>query len=322
MKAIGQHGDDLEIRELDAPEPGCGEVRIRVAAAGVNRPDILQRKGQYPPPSGASKILGLEVAGWVEQTGPAVWDLREGDPVCALVAGGGYAELCVAPAVQCLPVPAGLDVADAAALPEAVFTVWANLFEAAGLLPGERVLIHGGSSGIGTTAIQMARARGAEVYTTAGSAERARRCEDLGAARAADHRDEDFVQVFRNATEEKHPMDVVLDLVGGEYVAKNLSLLRQAGRHVSIGVMGGPEATIPIFHVMQRRLVLTGSTLRGRPVPEKGRLRDEVRNHVWPWVESSLIRPQISHRLPLEDARDAHALLERSEHFGKVLLQV
>jgi NADPH:quinone reductase len=322
MKAIGQHGDDLEIRELDAPEPGCGEVRIRVAAAGVNRPDILQRKGQYPPPSGASKILGLEVAGWVEQTGPAVWDLREGDPVCALVAGGGYAELCVAPAVQCLPVPAGLDVADAAALPEAVFTVWANLFEAAGLLPGERVLIHGGSSGIGTTAIQMARARGAEVYTTAGSAERARRCEDLGAARAADHRDKDFVQVFRNATEEKHPMDVVLDLVGGEYVAKNLSLLRQAGRHVSIGVMGGPEATIPIFHVMQRRLVLTGSTLRGRPVPEKGRLRDEVRNHVWPWVESSLIRPQISHRLPLEDARDAHALLERSEHFGKVLLQV
>jgi putative PIG3 family NAD(P)H quinone oxidoreductase len=322
MKAIGQHGDDLELRELDAPEPGCGEVRIRVAAAGVNRPDILQRKGQYPPPSGASEVLGLEVAGWVEQTGPAVWDLREGDPVCALVAGGGYAELCVAPAVQCLPVPAGLDVADAAALPEAVFTVWANLFEAAGLLPGERVLIHGGSSGIGTTAIQMARARGAEVYTTAGSAERAKRCEDLGAARAADHRNEDFVQVFRNATEEKHPMDVVLDLVGGEYVAKNLSLLRQAGRHVSIGVMGGPKATIPIFEVMHRRLVLTGSTLRGRPVPEKGRLRDEVQNHVWPWIESSMVRPQISHRLPLEHAREAHSLLERSEHFGKVLLQV
>lgn len=322
MKAIGQHGDDLELRELDAPEPGCGEVRIRVAAAGVNRPDILQRKGQYPPPFGASEILGLEVAGWVEQTGPAVWDLREGDPVCALVAGGGYAELCVAPAVQCLPVPAGLDVADAAALPEAVFTVWANLFEAAGLVPGERVLIHGGSSGIGTTAIQMARARGAEVYTTAGSAERAKRCEDLGAARAADHRNEDFVQVFRNATEEKHPMDVVLDLVGGEYVAKNLSLLRQAGRHVSIGVMGGPKATIPIFEVMHRRLVLTGSTLRGRPVPEKGRLRDEVQNHVWPWIESSMVRPQISHRLPLEHAREAHSLLERSEHFGKVLLQV
>lgn len=320
MRAMVVTEGQLALEEVETPEPQEGEVRIRVVAAGVNRPDLLQRAGKYPPPPGASPILGLEVSGEVDAVGSAVWDLEIGDQVCALLAGGGYATHAVAPAAQCIRVPETVDLPEAAALPEALFTVWANLFDAADLRPGERVLIHGGSSGIGTTAIQMARLAGAEVYTTAGTEERARRCEELGANLAVVYRNQDFVEKIRDHLEDSHPLHVVLDLVGGETLRKNLSLLQLGGRHVSIGVMGGSEATIPIFEIMRRRLKLTGSTLRSRSVGEKGRLRDALLERAWPWVESGRLRPQISHRLALSQAGRAHQMLQSSEHFGKVIL--
>ena len=303
------------------PEPGPGEVLIRVRAAGVNRPDALQRRGRYPPPPGVSDIPGLEVSGEIAQIGSEVsaWEL--GNPVCALLAGGGYAQWCVAPAVQCLPVPPGVVLEDAAGLPETVFTVWTNVFERGGLREGQTLLVHGGSSGIGTTAIQMANAFGARVITTAGTDERCRRCEELGAKAAINYRTEDFVERINEVTSGEG-VHVVLDMVGGDYVARNIACMAEGGTHVSIAGLLGHTATVPIFVMMRKRLTLTGSTLRAQPIEEKGRLAEALREHVWPKFESEAIRPIISHRFPLEEAAEAHRTMEASQHFGKILLTV
>jgi NADPH:quinone reductase len=305
----------------DVPAPGSREVLIRVEAAGVNRPDVLQRKGHYAPPPGASDIPGLEVAGRVVACGPSVTRWRVGDSICALVAGGGYAEYTVAPEEQCLPIPAGLTAIEAAALPEAFFTVWTNVFERGRLTAGERLLVHGGSSGIGTTAIQLARAFDAVVYATAGSAEKCRACEALGAARAINYREEDFVDVIRTATDGRG-VDVVLDMVGGDYVARNLSVLATDGRLVQIAFLKGSTATIDLGDVMRRRLTITGSTLRPRSPAEKGAIAAALKERVWPLLASGAIRPVIHAVVPLEGAAAAHRLMESSEHIGKIVLEV
>jgi putative PIG3 family NAD(P)H quinone oxidoreductase len=307
--------------ERPQPVPAAGEVLISVAAAGVNRPDVMQRRGQYAPPPGASDIPGLEVAGRVDDVGSGVSDWRVGDHVCALVAGGGYASSCVAPAPQCLPVPAGMSLTSAAALPETFFTVWTNLFERGRLASGESVLVHGGSSGIGTTAIQLARAFGARVFATAGSAEKCAACERLGAEVAINYRDTDFVAVVQNSTGGRG-VDVVLDMVGGEYVARNLDALAVDGRLVQIAVLGGPRAQINMLPILQRRLTVTGSTLRPRSVAEKGAIARALRARVWPLLESGAVAPVIHQTFPLEDAAGAHRLMESSQHIGKLVLLV
>jgi NADPH2:quinone reductase len=307
--------------DLPVPEPRPGEVLIRVAAAGVNRPDVLQRLGRYSPPPGVSAIPGLEVAGTIVGTGPQVTSWATGDRVCALLAGGGYAEYCVAPAPQCLPVPEGLTPIEAAALPEVVFTVWTNVVERGRIGAGESILIHGGSSGIGTTAIQIARARGARVFATAGSEEKCAACVALGAERCINYRDTDFVGALRDATDGRG-VDVVLDMVGGDYLQRNLDLLAQDGRLVQIGLLGGAKATFNLGIVMQKRLTITGSTLRPRPVEEKGRLAREVREHVWPLIAGRTVRVPVHATFPLEAAADAHRLMEASGHIGKLVLQV
>jgi putative PIG3 family NAD(P)H quinone oxidoreductase len=320
----------VEIREPGGPEvlvpaerprptAGAGEVLIKVAAAGVNRPDVMQRRGHYPPPPGASDIPGLEVAGTVEDVGAEVTDFRAGDRVCALVAGGGYAEYCVAPAPQCLPVPAGMTLEDAAAMPETFFTVWTNLFERGRLKAGETTLIHGGSSGIGTTAIQLARAFQARVFATAGSETKCEACERLGAVRAINYRDTDFVAAIRDLTAGQG-VDVVLDMVGGEYVARNLELLRMDGRLVQIAVLGGPRAQINMLPILQKRLTVTGSTLRPRSVAEKGAIARALQQHVWPIVESGAVAPVMFQTFPLRDAAAAHRVMESGEHIGKLVL--
>jgi NADPH2:quinone reductase len=301
------------------PRPGPGEVLIKVAAAGVNRPDLLQRAGHYPPPPGAPDIPGLEVAGEVVAVGEGVRDWPVGSTTTALVAGGGYAEYCVAPAPQCLPVPRGLDLPEAAALPETFFTIWTNVFERGRLQPGETLLVHGGSSGIGTTAIQMARAHGARVLVTAGTPEKCAACVGLGADRAIDYRKEEFVDAVREATSARG-VDVLLDMVGAPYLARNLACLAAEGRLVQIGVQQGSKAEIDLAHVMQRRLTVTGSTLRPRTVDEKGRIANALRERVWPHVEAGKIRPIIHARLPLAEARDAHRIMEASAHIGKLVL--
>lgn len=301
------------------PEPGPGEVLVRVAAAGVNRPDLLQRAGHYPPPPGASDIPGLEVAGTVAALGEGTSGWRVGDPLTALVAGGGYAEYCAAPAPQCLPVPRGLDFAEAAALPETTFTVWTNVFERGRLSPGETLLVHGGSSGIGTTAIQMARAFGARVLVTAGTPEKCAACLALGAERAIDYRREDFVAGVREATGGRG-VDVVLDMVGAPYLARNLECLAVEGRLVQIGVQQGPKAELNLLTVMQRRLTVTGSTLRPRTVAEKGAIAAALRERVWPKIEAGAIRPVLYARLPLAEAREAHRIMEAGVHIGKLVL--
>lgn len=311
----------LSLVERPVPAPGPGEVLIDVAAAGVNRPDVFQRRGGYAPPPGASDLPGLEVAGTIVACGPEVRRWREGDEVCALLAGGGYAAYVVAPAGQCLPRPAGLSMVDAAAVPETFFTVWANVFERGALVPGESLLVHGGSSGIGTTAIQLAARQGATVYATAGSPEKCAACVALGAARAIDYRQADFVEVLREATGGRG-VDVILDMVGGDYVAKNLSLLAEDGRLVQIATLQGAKATIDVGLVMRRRLTLTGSTLRPRPVAEKARLAAALEAHVWPWLESGAVRPQVFRTFPLAEASAAHALMESSAHIGKIVLTV
>jgi putative PIG3 family NAD(P)H quinone oxidoreductase len=311
----------LSLVERPVPAPGPGEVLIDVAAAGVNRPDVFQRRGGYAPPPGASDLPGLEVAGTIVACGPEVRRWREGDEVCALLAGGGYAAYVVAPAGQCLPRPAGLSMVDAAAVPETFFTVWANVFERGALVPGESLLVHGGSSGIGTTAIQLAARQGATVYATAGSPEKCAACVALGAARAIDYRQADFVEVLREATGGRG-VDVILDMVGGDYVAKNLSLLAEDGRLVQIATLQGAKATIDVGLVMRRRLTLTGSTLRPRPVAEKARLAAALEAHVWPWLESGAFRPQVFRTFPLAEASAAHALMESSAHIGKIVLTV
>jgi putative PIG3 family NAD(P)H quinone oxidoreductase len=301
------------------PVPGPGEVLVRVTAAGVNRPDVAQRQGRYAPPPGASDIPGLELAGTIESLGESVDGWTVGDRVCALVSGGGYAEYCVVPAVQCLPIPKGLDAVQAAALPETFFTVWANVFERGRLRAGEALLVHGGTSGIGTTAIQLARAFGARVLATAGSPEKCAACEALGAERAIDYRREDFVDVVRQATGGRG-VDVVLDMVGGAYIPRDLEALAPEGRLVLIAFLGGPKVEVNFLPVLQRHLTITGSLLRPRPVEEKGRLARELREKVWPLLESGRVRPMIDSAFPLERAADAHRRMESGAHIGKIVL--
>jgi NADPH2:quinone reductase len=307
--------------ERPKPVPGDGEVLIKVGAAGVNRPDIFQRLGRYPPPPGASDIPGLEVAGTIEQLGPHVSDWRVGDEVCALVAGGGYAEYCAAPAPQCLPVPRGLDLAAAAAIPETFFTVWTNVFTRGRLQPGESLLVHGGSSGIGTTAIQLARARGSRAFATAGSAVKCAACERLGAERAINYREADFATVVRELTGGRG-VDVVLDMVGAEYFARNIEALAVEGRLVEIATLHGVKAELNIQLIMQRRLTVTGSTLRPRPVADKGEIAAALRQHVWPLLESGAVAPIVHATFPLRDAAEAHRVMESGVHIGKLVLVI
>jgi putative PIG3 family NAD(P)H quinone oxidoreductase len=307
--------------ERPRPAPAAGEVLIKVAAAGVNRPDVFQRRGRYPPPPGASDIPGLEVSGIVDELGADVRDFHVGDAVCALVAGGGYAEYCAAPAPQCLPAPRGLDLVSAGAIPETFFTVWTNVFERGRLQAGESLLVHGGSSGIGTAAIQLARARGARVLATAGSPEKCAACERLGAERAIDYRREDFLAVVRELTGGRG-VDVVLDMVGGDYFARNIDALALDGRLVEIATLHGVKAELNIPTIMQRRLTITGSTLRARPVADKGAIARAVHQHVWPLIESGAVKPVIYATFPLRAAADAHRMMESSVHIGKLVLTV
>jgi putative PIG3 family NAD(P)H quinone oxidoreductase len=301
------------------PVPGSGEVLIEVAAAGVNRPDIMQRRGHYPPPPGASDIPGLEVAGTIIAVGAGVPKSHVGERVCALVSGGGYATRCVAPFPQCLPVPGALDLIHAAALPETFFTVWSNVFDRGRLRAGELALFHGGSSGIGTTAIQLAAARGARVFATAGSDDKCRACERLGAERAVNYRQDDFVAAIMSLTDGRG-VDLVLDMVGGDYVGRNLNVLAVDGRLVQIGLMQGQTASVDFRKILNRRLTITGSTLRPRPVAEKGAIAEALRREVWPLLESGRVRPIVHATFPLADAAAAHALMESSQHTGKIVL--
>lgn len=303
------------------PRPQPGEVLIQVAAAGVNRPDMLQRAGGYAPPPGASDIPGLEVAGTVAALGEGVTGWQVGDPACALVAGGGYAEFCAAPAPQCLPVPKGLDMVQAAGLPETFFTVWSNVFDRGRLKPGESFLVHGGSSGIGTTAIQLAHAFGARVFTTAGSPEKCEACRKLGAELAIDYRTEDFVEAIGAATEGKG-VDVILDMVGGDYVKRNLKILAVEGRLVQIAFLKGSTVELNLAHLMVKRQTLTGSTLRPRPVADKGAIAASLREKVWPLIEGGRIKPLVHATFPLARAAEAHRLMESSAHIGKIVLTV
>ena len=321
---ITQPGDPdvLQPAQRPIPEPSSGELLIRVAAAGVNRPDIMQRLGKYPPPPGASDIPGLEVAGTVaeiaaEGDNASRWTI--GDRVCALVAGGGYADYCAAPIRHCLPVPDGMDFVTAAAIPETYFTVWTNLFERGQLHRGESALVHGGTSGIGTTAIQLGRAFGATVYATAGTDEKGAACERIGAARAINYRTSDFVAVVRDLTHGRG-VDVVLDIVGGEYLQKNVDCLAMHGRLVQIGLQGGAKAQVNLATLMQRRLTITGSTLRPRTVAEKGAIARDLENHVWPLLATRQVAPVIHKTFPLTAAADAHRLLESGAVIGKLVL--
>ena len=310
------------------PVPGPGEVLIRVRTAGINRPDILQRQGAYPPPAGASDLPGLEVAGEVVAVGPAGpavpeamrWTCKVGDRVTALLAGGGYAEYATAPAVQCLPVPQGMGWAEAAGLPETFFTVWTNLFQRGGLKPGETTLIHGGSSGIGTTAIQLASAFGAAVFATAGSDDKVKACADLGCTRAINYRTEDFAEVIKASPQKG--VDVVLDMVGGPYFAKNLDLLNIDGRIVYSAALKGGKVELDIGKMMRKRAIVTGTTLRPRSPVEKGWIAAELKAKVWPLLDSGRIKPILYRTFPLAEASKAHALMETSEHIGKIVLTV
>ena len=300
--------------------PAVGEVLIAVAAAGVNRPDALQRKGHYPPPPGASDIPGLEIAGTVAAIGLGVHHLKVGDEVCALVAGGGYANYCVAPEPQCLPVPKGFSMVEAAALPETFFTVWHNVFERGHLRAGESFLVHGGSSGIGTVAIQLAKAFGAgAIFATAGSRDKCNACEKLGATRGIDYKHEDFAQVVKEATANRG-VDVILDMIGGEYIHKNLSILAVEGRHVSIATQRGVTAEVNFVQIMGKRLTLTGSGLRPRSVEEKGAMAAALLQKVWPLLDAGKVKPVIFRTFPLADAAGAPQLLETSSHIGTSVL--
>jgi NADPH2:quinone reductase len=326
MKAIeiSSYGAPEVLVPTERPDPvaGPGEVLIRVAAAGVNRPDVLQRKGMYPVPPGASDLPGLEVAGVVVSgdAGPmAAAGLSVGDCVCALVAGGGYAELCVAPVAQCLPVPAGLSDIEAASLPETFFTVWSNVFERARLQPGETFLVQGGTSGIGVTAIQLAKAAGATVIATAGSDDKCSACLGLGADHAINYRQTDFVEEVKRITAGRG-VDVILDMVAGAYVARELKCLAEDGRLVIIAVQGGVEAQIDAGMVLRRRLTISGSTLRPRPVAFKGAIAQALRKTVWPWLETGRVKPVIHQVFPATEAAKAHALMESNQHIGKLVL--
>jgi NADPH:quinone reductase len=312
--------EELALVERPVPRPGPGEVLIRVAAAGVNRPDILQRRGLYPPPAGAPDILGLEIAGVVVETGEGSEQLL-GQQVCALVAGGGYAEYCVAPEGTCLPVTPSLSLVEAAAMPETLFTVWSNLFERGFAADGDWVLVHGGTSGIGTMAIALGRLFGIRVIVTCGTRGKCARAMELGATAAVNYRDEDFVKVVRELTNGRG-VNVVLDMVGGDYLPRNLAALADDGRHVSIAFQRGPKAEIAIAEVMRRRLTLTGSTLRPRPIEFKTMVADEIARTVWPYTVGGRLKPVIDSTFPLSEAAAAHARMEAGEHVGKIVLEI
>ena len=301
------------------PSPGPGEVLIHVAAAGVNRADTMQREGRYPPPPGASDVPGLEVSGTVAAAGEGVTDLSAGDEVCALLAGGGYAEYCLAPAVQCLPIPARVSLVEAAALPEAYATVWTNVIDRGRLKEGETLLVHGGSSGIGTAAIQLARRFGARVFATAGTPAKCAACVDLGAERGIDYRAEDFAAALREATGGRG-VDLVLDVVGGAYLERNVASLAVEGRLVIIGLMEGARAELDLARLMSRRLTVTGSTLRARAVEEKAAIVAALRARVWPRFAAGELRPVVHASYPLAAAAEAHRVMESSVHVGKLLL--
>ena len=330
MAALPQSAPCIEISEPGGPEvlvattrpvlnPGHGEVLIQVAAAGVNRPDTNQRKGNYPPPPGASDIPGLEIAGTIVALGEGVDAWTIGDQVCALVTGGGYAAYCTAPAAQCLRVPDGLSLIEAAGLPETFFTVWTNVFERGRLVAGETLLVHGGSSGIGTTAIQIATALGARVIATAGSKEKCDACLALGAVRAINYNEEDFVALAKEETD-GNGVDVILDMVAGSYIPRNIDALARDGRHVSIALLGGVKAEVNFAKIMLKRLTLTGSTLRPRSIDEKAVIANALRKRVWPLIDAGEIRPVVHATFPLGEAADAHRLMETSTHIGKIIL--
>jgi NADPH:quinone reductase len=303
------------------PQPGEGEVLIRVEAAGVNRPDVMQRQGRYPPPPGASDLPGMEIAGEIVELGRNVTGWSVGDKITSLLPGGGYAQYAVAAAALCMPIPQGLSMIEAAAIPETFLTVWTNLFERGGCKAGDVVLIHGGTSGIGTTAIQLAKAWGARVYATAGSEKKARACEEFGALRGIDYRTEDFVQVLRAETK-GYGVDITLDMVAGTYVQRNLDIAAIEGRVVTISLLGGSRAEINMGMVLTKRLTLTGSTLRSRTVAQKAAVANAVRQNVWPLLAARKVRPIIYETFPLAEASEAHRLMETSNHIGKIVLTV
>lgn len=307
--------------ERPVPVPGAGEILIKVAAAGVNRPDVMQRKGLYPPPPGAPDIPGLEIAGEVVALGEGVTRWKLGDKVCALVSGGGYAQYCLADEGSALPVPAGLSMVEAAALPETFFTVWTNVFDLAGLKAGERFLVHGGTSGIGTTAIQLAKAFGATVFTTAGSAEKCEVCRQLGADVAIDYKTEDFVAVVKEKAGGKG-VNVILDMVGGSYIARNYEAAAPQARLVQIAFMEGSKVQIDFMRLMLKRLSHMGSTLRSRPKAEKAAIAASLVEKVWPLIEAGKVKPVMDQSFPLEKASEAHARMETSAHIGKIMLTV
>jgi NADPH2:quinone reductase len=322
IEAKGHGGPEVLVPGTrPVPVPGAGEVLIAVKAAGVNRPDVLQRQGSYPPPKGASDLLGLEVAGHVVACGPGAARYKEGDAVCALTNGGGYAEYCVAPESTTLPVPGGLSLVEAVALPETVFTVWHNVFERGGLKPGEWLLVHGGASGIGTTAIQMGKLFGANVLVTAGSAEKVRACEELGADRAINYRSEDFVEAVKETTQ-GHGADLILDMVGGDYIERDLRAAALDGRIVQIAFLKSSNVEIDLMRLMMRRLTLTGSTLRAQSAAAKARIARAVEEQIWPLIADGKFKPVIDSTFNLTDAAAAHARIDDPDHIGKIVLVV
>jgi NADPH:quinone reductase len=313
--------EQLKTAVRPIPQPGEGEVLVRVEAAGVNRPDVMQRQGRYPPPPGASDLPGMEIAGEIVALGAKVSGLSVGDKITSLLPGGGYAAYAIAAAPLCMPIPTGLSMVEAAAIPETYLTVWTNLFERGGCKSGDVVLIHGGTSGIGTTAIQLAKAWGARVYATAGTEKKARACEALGAVRGIDYKTEDFVEVMRAETKGQG-VDITLDMVAGSYVQRNLDIAAVEGRVVTISLLGGSRAEINMGMVLMKRLTLTGSTLRSRTVAQKAAVADAVRKNVWPLLTAGKVRPVIFATFPLAEASEAHRLMETSNHIGKIVLTV
>lgn len=309
----------LQIKTMLLPTPAATEVLVKMTASGINRPDILQREGHYKPPQGITNILGLEGAGEIVAAGANVSRFKVGDKVCVLVAGGSYAEYAVVPEGQCLPVPANMGIVEAATLPEGVFTVWANLFESGQLKKGDTALVHGGASGIGTYAIQMAIAAGAKIIVTVGNQEKAELCEKLGATHVINYENADYKKAVLRLTDGRG-VDVVMDMVGADYIPRNIDCMAYGGRHVSIATMHGANAAINIRDVMAKNLTLTGSTLRPRSVAEKTRLAREIEAHVWPWIAAGKVKPQLHKSLPIDDVIEAHKLLESGKYFGKLAL--
>lgn len=322
VEICGPGGPDvLTMAERNVPVAGAGEILVKVASAGVNRPDVIQRKGLYPPPPGASDLLGLEISGEVVALGEGVKNVSIRDTVCALTNGGGYAQYCVVPAEQCLPIPSGLTMEEAAAVPETFFTVWFNLFLQGGLRPGQTLLVQGGSSGIGTTAIQMATALGVTVFTTAGNDAKCQACRDLGASLAINYKDKDFVEVIKEATNGKG-VDMILDMVGGDYISRHIKCLAKKGRLINIAYLQGSKAEVNFMSVMMKQLTITGSTLRQQPLEIKKQIAQQLRETVWPLIESGKVKPVLFKSFAMNEAAAAHELMESSQHIGKIVLNV